>query len=276
MKLDFTKMNGLGNDFVVIDAINQSIQLTAAQILYLADRRLGVGCDQILLVEPAITPQSDFFFRIFNSDGSEAGQCGNGARCFARFVRDKGLSDKDALKVDTISGPLELYLAEAGLVRVNMGTPELRPEKIPLCADKPATTYPIMVAGEPLPMAAVSMGNPHAIWIVDDVDHAPVEMVGKALQDHEQFPEKANVEFMEIRSRDHIKLRIYERGAAETMACGSGACAAAASGINQQLLNEKVTVSMPGGELSIEWLGGDHPLWMTGPTTTVFEGSIEL
>jgi len=276
MDLKFTKMNGLGNDLVVIDAINQSIKLTENQCKTIADRRLGIGCDQILLVERPTRSDSDFFFRIFNADGSEAGQCGNGARCFARFVKEKGLSDKDAFRVDTISGLLELYLADEGQVRVNIGIPEFRPKHIPMVVDQQATSYPITANGHHIQMATVAVGNPHAVTIVDSVDIAPVEEIGQALQAHPQFPEKANVEFMEICSRDRIKLRIYERGSAETMACGSGACGAVAAGINQQLLNERVTVSMPGGELYIEWQGGDHPLWMTGPTATVFEGSIEL
>jgi len=276
MIVKFTKMNGLGNDFVIIDAVSRPVELSREQLIYLGDRRLGVGCDQILLVEPAANPDSDFFFRIYNSDGSEAGQCGNGARCFARFVRDQGLSSKDILLVDTLSGPLQLYLTETNQVRVNMGTPEFQPKIIPMNIDQQATTYPISVNGQTLKMATVSMGNPHAVWIVDDTQHAPVSEVGQALQNHELFPQKTNVGFMEICSRDHIRLRVYERGAGETMACGSGASAAVASGVAQQLLNERVTVSMTGGELLIEWLGGNHPLWMTGPTATVFEGSIEL
>lgn len=276
MHLKFTKMNGLGNDFVVINAINQSVLLTPEQRRAIAHRQLGVGCDQILLVEPSIHDDSDFFFRIYNSDGSEAGQCGNGARCFARYVMDKGLSDKRELRVDTISGPLELFLVENDLVRVNIGVPEFQPERIPMVAPEYSASYPIEVNGETLQLATVSVGNPHAVLRVDSVADAPVEAIGKALQAHPQFPEKSNVEFMEICNRDHIKLRIYERGACETMACGSGACGAVAAGINQQLLDERVTVSMAGGELTIEWPGGNHPLWMTGPTATVFEGGIEL
>ena len=276
MHLKFTKMNGLGNDFVIIDAINQQVNLTPEQCRYMGHRNLGIGCDQILLVEKPQNPESDFFFRIYNSDGSEAGQCGNGARCFARFVKEKGLSDKDQFRVDTISGPLELYLEEAGQVRVNIGVPQFQPAEVPLAADAFADRYPIEIDGHTYLMGAVSVGNPHAVLIVDDVEQAPVEAIGQALQDHPSFPEKANVEFMQICNPDHIKLRIFERGAGETMACGSGASGAVASGIQQQRLDPKVTVSMPGGELTIAWQGGDHPLWMTGPTANVFEGGIEL
>lgn len=269
-------MHGLGNDFVVIDAINQSITLTSEQIRFLADRHFGVGCDQLLLVEKPVSDNADFKYRIFNADGGEVAQCGNGARCFARFVRDKGLSNKDEFTVDTDAGQLILHLDAEGLVTVNMGIPKHAPEHIPLLMPHESLLYEAEVAGQHLGFGAVSMGNPHAVIRVDDVTQAPVETVGAQLECHSLFPRRVNVGFMQVLNRQHIKLRVYERGAAETLACGSGACAAAVVGIEQNLLDHHVIVGLPGGELKIEWAGRGHPVMMSGPAVSVYEGRIRL
>jgi len=269
-------MHGLGNDFVVIDAINQAITLTSAQIRFLADRHFGVGCDQLLLVEKPVSDNADFKYRIFNADGGEVAQCGNGARCFARFVRDKGLSNKDEFTVDTDAGQLVLRLDAEGLVTVNMGIPKHAPEHIPLLMPHESLLYEAEVAGQHLEFGAVSMGNPHAVIRVDDVTQAPVEAVGAQLECHRLFPQRVNVGFMQVLSRQRIKLRVYERGAAETLACGSGACAAAVVGIEQDLLDNDVIVGLPGGELKIQWAGRGHPVLMSGPAVSVYEGRIRL
>ncbi|MES9936691.1 MAG: diaminopimelate epimerase [Sedimenticola sp.] len=276
MRLQFTKMHGLGNDFVVIDAIGQDVRLTPEQCRFLGDRRFGVGCDQILLVERPGNAETDFYYRIFNSDGSEVEQCGNGARCFARFVRDKGLTHKDEIDVGTHSGNIRLYIEDDGNVRVNMGAPVLVPDQIPFMADEIATSYPIEAGGEQLVIAAVSMGNPHAVLQVESVESAPVERLGPLMESHPRFPQRVNVGFMEVRSRDTIGLRVFERGAGETLACGTGACAAVVAGQIQGLLDEQVRVALPGGELVIKWQGGDRPVWMSGPAVSVYEGTIEL
>jgi len=272
----FTKMQGLGNDFVVIDAINQPIQLTTSQIRFLADRHFGVGCDQLLLVEKPVSDNAEFKYRIFNADGSEVAQCGNGARCFARFVRDKGLSNKDEITVDTDARQLTLRFDAGGLITVDMGVPALEPEQIPLKVSEQSTLYKVTLADTEVAFAAVSMGNPHAVIQVDDVISAPVSSIGARLESHELFPERANIGFMQIVNRRQIKLRVYERGAAETLACGSGACAAVVAGIEQGLLEQDVQVQLPGGELIVSWLGSGHPVMMTGAATTVFEGQIKL
>jgi len=276
MQLNFTKMHGLGNDFVVIDAINQDVDMTEALARRLADRRFGIGCDQILLVERPQLPDTDFHYRIFNADGSEVEQCGNGARCFARFVRDQGLTDKDEIPVGTAKGPIRLYLEADGQVRVNMGPPRLVPADIPFVADAQATSYIIEADGRSWTIGAVSMGNPHAVLVVDDVASAPVERLGPIIESHPRFPRRVNVGFMAVRDRGHIDLRVYERGAGETLACGTGACAAVVAGRLQGLLDERVTVRLPGGELVISWPANDQPVWMTGPATRVFEGRIGL
>ncbi|MET0013731.1 MAG: diaminopimelate epimerase [Sedimenticola sp.] len=276
MRLQFTKMHGLGNDFVVIDAIGQDVRLTPGQCRFLGDRRFGVGCDQILLVERPSNAETDFYYRIFNSDGSEVEQCGNGARCFARFVRDKGLTHKDEIDVGTHSGNIRLYIEDDGNIRVNMGAPVLLPDQIPFMADEIATSYPIEANGEQLVIAAVSMGNPHAVLQVESVESAPVERLGPLMESHPRFPQRVNVGFMEVRSRDTIGLRVFERGAGETLACGTGACAAVVAGQIQGLLDEQVRVALPGGELVIKWQGGDRPVWMSGPAVSVYEGTIEL
>ena len=274
MLIKFTKMQGLGNDFVVIDAVNQNVSLNAAQIRHIADRHFGVGCDQLLLVEKPAQANADFKYRIFNADGSEVAQCGNGARCFARFVSDKGLVHKDAIVVDTDAGQLQLNLDPEGLVTVDMGIPRHEPSQIPLAWAQEQLTYDLGINGQKIEFAAVSMGNPHAVILVDDVSTAPVETLGPILESHPLFPERVNVGFMQIIARDEINLRVYERGAAETMACGSGACAAAVAGIQRGLLDVEVRVNLPGGQLKIEWEGRGHSVVMTGPAVSVFEGQI--
>jgi diaminopimelate epimerase len=276
MLLDFTKMHGLGNDFVVVDAINQPLTLSATQVRALADRRLGIGCDQLLLVEHPTTRDVDFRYRIFNADGSEVQQCGNGARCFARFVRDKGLTDKDEIVVQTASGIITLYIEGDGMVRVNMGVPNFAPASLPFRAAGEQLVYELELAGDTLPLGAVSMGNPHVVLEVEDIERAPVQSLGPQLEAHPLFPERVNVGFMQVVSKESIRLRVYERGAAETMACGTGACAAVAVGHRWGLLADEVTVSLPGGELRIRWPGEGEALWMIGPAVTVFEGTINI
>lgn len=274
--IKFSKMHGLGNDFVVIDAVNQAVLLTPEKIRQLADRHFGIGFDQLLLVEPPVSANADFKYRIFNADGSEVAQCGNGARCFARFVHDQGLTQKHEICVDTDAGQLVLNLGGDGMVTVNMGTPRHAPQAIPLLTDQEAITYRTHAAGMDVEFAAVSMGNPHAVIRVDDITTAPVQTLGQALESHPMFPQRANIGFMQIISRQLIKLRVYERGAAETLACGSGACAAVVAGIEQHLLDSQTTVELPGGRLAITWAGRGQPVLMTGPAVTVFEGSLAL
>ena len=276
MKLRFTKIHGLGNDFVVFDGVRQQVVLTPEQCRAVANRRFGVGCDQLLLVEPPRTTGTDFYYRIFNADGSEVEQCGNGARCFARFVRDAGLTDKDEIPVGTARGPIRLYLEADGQVRVNMGPPRLAPADIPFVAEAQAASYVIDAGGRDWTIGAVSMGNPHAVLVVDDVASAPVESLGPVLEQHPRFPRRVNVGFMAVRDRSHIDLRVYERGAGETLACGTGACAAVVAGRLQGLLDERVTVRLPGGELVISWPGNERTVWMTGPAQRVFDGRLNL
>lgn len=276
MRLRFTKMHGLGNDFVVLDGVRQRIAPDAALIRRLADRRFGIGCDQVLLVEPPRLPGTDFHYRIFNADGSEVEQCGNGARCFARFVRAEGLSDKDEIPVGTAAGIIRLYLEGDDQVRVNMGIPSFEPAEIPFIADAPALSYPLEVAGQTLHLSALSLGNPHAVLLVEDVESAPIAELGPLIERHPRFPKRVNVGFMQIVSPDAIRLRVYERGVGETLACGSGACAAAISGQRLGLLGPSVQVSLPGGDLRIEWQGEGQPVWMTGPAERVFTGEIEV
>ena len=255
MMLKFSKMHGLGNDFVVIDAINQAVALTASQVRFLADRHFGVGCDQLLLVERATLPGADFRYRIFNADGGEVEQCGNGARCFARFVRDQGLSSLDVIRVETKAGIIVLSIDADGEVTVDMGQPRLRPQDIPFLAPGQAATYALDVGGETLQIGAVSMGNPHAVLRVDNVDTAPVERIGPIIESHERFPKRVNVGFMQVVARDRIRLRVFERGAGETLACGTGACAAVVAGRVWGVLAESVEVELPGGRLRIRWEG---------------------
>ncbi|HHF3044090.1 diaminopimelate epimerase [Vibrio diabolicus] len=274
MHFHFSKMHGLGNDFMVVDCITQNVFFSQDLIRRLADRHTGVGFDQLLVVEAPYDPETDFHYRIFNADGSEVEQCGNGARCFARFVRLKGLTNKYSISVSTKKGKMILNIEDDGEVTVNMGVPEFEPNKIPFKAKQKEKTY-IMRAGEKtLFCGVVSMGNPHVVTVVDDVDTADVDTLGPLLESHERFPERVNAGFMQVVSRDHIRLRVYERGAGETQACGSGACAAVAVGILQGLLDENVKVSLPGGELRIAWQGPGKPLFMTGPTTHVFDGQL--
>jgi len=275
MLLNFTKMHGLGNDFVVINAFEKPVELTVEQLRFLADRHCGVGCDQILLVEPAQNSEMDFRYRIFNADGSEVQQCGNGARCFARFVRDEGLTDQTVIAVETAGGNIVLHVQEDGEVRVNMGRPCFEPATLPFLASE-ALFYPLEVEGEEYQIGAVSMGNPHAVLQVEDVDRAEVSRLGALIEQHERFPERVNVGFMQIVDRDNICLRVFERGAKETLACGTGACAAVAVGQRQGLLAEQVHVTLPGGRLLIEWQGEDHDLYMTGPAERVYKGVIRL
>jgi len=276
MNLRFTKMHGLGNDFVVIDAINQTISLSDEQIRFLADRRFGVGCDQVLLVEAPRTEGVDFTYRIFNADASEVEQCGNGARCFAVFVREKGLTDKDTLRVETAAGIIELQVQTDGLVCVDMGEPDFAPAALPFEADEIAQQYSLTIDDVTLDMGAVSMGNPHAVTLVDDVDTAPVEQWGPLIESHPRFPKRVNAGFMQVVDRSHIRLRVYERGAGETLACGSGACAAVVVGRQQGLLDDMVNVSVLGGQLKIQWAGEGSHVMMTGAAMNVFEGEITL
>ncbi len=273
--LKFSKMHGLGNDFIVIDAINQQVDLSAAQIQFLADRHFGIGCDQLLLVETASTDKVDFKYRIFNADGSEVEQCGNGVRCFARFVRDKGLTNKDTIAVETASGVIYPSLQINGDVRVDMSLPRFSPTDIPFIVEQQAQTYPLPLAdGQIKEISAVSVGNPHAVMIVDSIETADVETSGPMIESHAQFPDRVNVGFMEIVNSSQIKLRVYERGTGETKACGTGACAAVVSGIQRGLLQRQVKVSLLGGELTIEWPDEQSSVWMTGPATQVFDGEI--
>jgi len=276
MEIQFTKMHGLGNDFVVIDAINQDIDLSEEQVQFIANRHFGVGCDQLLLVEATESDDVDFVYRIFNSDGGEVEQCGNGARCFAVFVREKGLSDKNPVVVETNTGVISLYIEEDGQVRVDMGVPELNPWAIPFNADTRLDEYALDVNGEVLKIGAVSMGNPHAVTIVDNVETAEVDELGTAIENHALFPNRVNAGFMQIVSDSHIRLRVFERGAGETLACGTGACAAMVVGRLQGHLADDVQVDLPGGSLQISWQGESSPVMMTGPATTVFEGKITI
>lgn len=274
--IQFTKMHGLGNDFVVIDAIHQPLRLSPAQIRFIADRHFGIGCDQVLLVDKPVSANADFKYRIFNADGGEVSQCGNGARCFARFVRDKRLTDKTEIRVDTDAGQLLLSVDADDRITVDMGIPKHAPADIPLLAPKEAKNYRALVNGSEVVFGAVSMGNPHAVLQVDAVDTAPVNELGPLLESHPDFPQRANIGFMQIIDRDHIKLRVFERGAGETLACGSGACAAVVVGIEQHLLAARVAVDLPGGTLQIHWPGRGKPVLMTGPAVSVFEGTIAL
>jgi diaminopimelate epimerase len=276
MRLRFTKMQGLGNDFVVIDAIHQDVSLSSEQIRFLADRHFGVGCDQVLLVEPARLPETAFHYRIFNADGTEVEQCGNGARCFARFVRDKGLTSADQIRVGTAGGPITLSLQSDGRVSVNMGVPRFDPAEIPMRARNRAPAYDLGAGCEALRLGAVSLGNPHAVISVADVDTAPVAELGPRIERDAIFPNGANVGFMERQSGDRVRLRVWERGVGETLACGSGACAAVVVGRLWGELDERVQVQLPGGTLVIEWPGEHEPVTMTGPAARVFDGEIDL
>jgi diaminopimelate epimerase len=274
MLLKFTKMHGAGNDFVVLDGVRQHLHLTPEQLRLLADRHFGVGCDQILLVEKAQNPDVDFRYRIFNADGGEVEQCGNGARCFVRYVHDHKLTSKREILVETKSGLISPCLTDDGRVTVNMGAPILDPARIPFVSDSDAPVQPLDVGGTIIEISAVSMGNPHAVQLVADVETAPVCTQGPLIEHHARFPKRVNAGFMQIVDRSHIKLRVFERGAGETLSCGTGACAAVVAGIRRGLLDETVHVATHGGTLTISWAGGQAPVLMTGPAISVFEGEI--
>ncbi|KAB0330678.1 diaminopimelate epimerase [Janthinobacterium sp. PLB04] len=287
MKLQFTKMHGAGNDFIVIDAIHQDIDFTPAQWQRLADRRFGIGADQILVVEKPRLPGCDFRYRIYNNDGGEVEQCGNGARAFVKFVSEKGLSSKDSIRVETMAGVIAPRLEPDGSITVDMGAPVLDPALVPFdangldgVAQGNDTVWPLDLAlpgqTSPVLVSVVSMGNPHAVQVVEDVDAQDLEVTGPRIEHHPRFPRRVNAGYMQIVDRQHVKLRVFERGAGETLACGTGACAAAVAGILRGLLDSPVRISARGGELSIAWQGDGHPVLMTGPAVTVFEGTIEL
>lgn len=269
-------MQGVGNDFVVLDAVHQRVSLDPTLARRIADRHFGVGCDQILVIEPARNANTDFYYRIYNADGNEVQHCGNGARCFLKYVRDHGLTTKSELRVETLAGVIVPKLEADGQVTVDMGAPEFAPEKIPFAADRQAPTYRLEVDGRPVEISALSMGNPHAVQLVDDVDLAPVQTQGPLIERHPCFPERVNAGYMEVVDRHHIKLRVYERGAGETLACGTGACAAVVAGIARGYLESPVTVRARGGSLAIAWAGGRQSVMMTGPAETVFEGAIDI
>ena len=269
-------MHGLGNDFVVFDATVTPLPLTPMQLRSLADRHFGVGCDQILLVEKPRTADTDFYYRIFNADGGEVEQCGNGARCFVSFVHDKKLTNKTRIRVGTLSGVIEPQLEADGQVTVDMGEPVFAPARIPFEAVEQALTYDLAVNKKFLKINCLSMGNPHAVQMVADVESAPVASDGPLIEAHPRFPKRVNAGFMQIVDRGHIRLRVYERGAGETLACGTGACAAVVAGVQRGLLDARVRVTTRGGDLVIAWAGAGHPVLMTGPAVTVFEGEITL
>ncbi len=277
MKLKFTKMQGLGNDFVVLDGVRQPVKMTPGLARRLADRHFGIGCDQILLVEPPGSGGADFRYRIWNADGGEVEQCGNGARCFVRFVLDRGLTQKNEIRVETLAGIIAPRLRADGQVTVNMGVPAFEPERVPFVPGSGALEQTLDLApGRTVRIVALSMGNPHAVQIVENVDAAPVASEGPLIESHPRFPRRVNAGYMQIVDRKHIKLRVWERGAGETLACGTGACAAVAAGVRLGLLDAEVTVTTRGGDLTIAWRGGENPVWMTGPAVVVFEGEVEI
>jgi len=276
MKLHFTKMHGAGNDFVVIDAVRAATQISEDQIRKIADRQTGVGCDQVLLIEPPKRPDADFEYRIFNADGSPAGQCGNGARCVGRFIHDQRLSAKSTITLQVGSDLRRLEFDEAGSVKAELGAPIFAPAQIPFAADEDATEHALTLANVTVMAGVVSVGNPHAVLLVDDIAATPVEKIGPMIQSLDVFPEGVNVGFMQVESNTHVKLRVFERGAGETLACGSGACAAVIHGIRLGQLANKVTVSVPGGKLEVSWDDGLSSVWLAGPAETVFEGKLNL
>jgi diaminopimelate epimerase len=287
MLLRFTKMHGLGNDFVLLDLISQNIRIRQDQIRDLADRRTGIGFDQLLLAEPPQDPDVDFRYRIFNADGTEAEQCGNGARCFMRFVRDRGLTTRTRIKLETNTGNIECRLEKDGNITVNMGSPALSPDQIPFLSDHSKIQYELELCSslpvhpgchvpELVCIAAVNIGNPHAVLNVKNVDKAPVNQLGPLIENHKKFPQRVNVGFMEVTSRSKIKLRVFERGVGETRACGSGACAAVVAGRLQGLLDDQVEVTLPGGTLGISWKGDDSDIMLSGPACRVYEGRLQI
>lgn len=276
MKLNFTKMQGAGNDFVVIDSFNTPVYLSTAQIKHIANRYFGIGCDQVLMVEKTESPNVDFRYRIFNADGGEVEQCGNGARCFVRFVVEKNLTQKREISVETASGVIVLKLQDNNEVTVNMGPPDFNPAALPFIADKQQLQYTLPLTNTTVDIAAVSMGNPHAVVLVNDVDTANVSELGPQIEAHPQFPQHVNAGFMQVVNPHEINLRVFERGSGETLSCGTGACAAVVSGIQSNLLQSPVFVNTRGGQLRIEWLGDKSPVMMTGPAEVVFEGTIDI
>lgn len=274
MGIRFSKMHGLGNDFVVIDAVNQKVNFTLSQIQQLADRHRGIGFDQLLLLEPKRNQNADFFYRIFNADGSESFQCGNGARCIARFIVDKKLSPKKHLLVETKANVHDLIIEDDSMISVNMQAPEFTPARIPFIAAEQTDTYTFKTEVGEFNAHVLSMGNPHCVLTLPEIENADVAKIGKLLCHHTLFPSQANVEFMQIVNPEQIQLRVYERGVGETQACGSGACAAVVAGRLQNKLSDTVTVVMPGGELMISWDGPNQSVWMTGDAVTVFEGEL--
>jgi diaminopimelate epimerase len=276
MRLNFSKMHGLGNDFVVLDGVRQSISLSPEQLRLLGERHFGVGCDQILLVENSGRPDVDFRYRIFNADGGEVEQCGNGARCFVRFVHDQGLTDKREIRVETMSGIIGPRLEDDGNITVDMGEPVFTPDQIPFISPNQNLVQPLMVGDDEVSITALSMGNPHAVQVIEDVDTAPVAYQGPLIESHPRFPRHVNAGFMQVLTRHSIRLRVYERGAGETLACGTGACAAVVAGVARGLLDSPVRVETRGGELTIAWQGAGTPVLMTGPAVTVFTGEIDL
>jgi diaminopimelate epimerase len=284
MKLSFTKMQGAGNDFAVLDGVSRPVEMTPQRAKRIADRHFGVGCDQILLVEKS-RGDADFRYRIWNADGGEVGQCGNGARCFVRFVHDKGLTEKTEIRVETLSGVIVPRLEADGEVSVDMGAPQLDPQRVPfdasgLKAVQSGMRWPLELAGRVVPVAVLSMGNPHAVQTVADVESAPVASEGPLIERHARFPRGTNAGYMQVVDTSSVRLRVWERGAGETLACGTGACAAVVTGIRERLLGDTVRVATRGGQLTISWAGGEnnpnHSVWMTGPAVTVFEGEIEI
>ena len=285
LKLKFSKMQGAGNDFVVLDGVSRSLEMSPRLAKQIADRHFGVGCDQVLLVERAQGAGADFRYRIWNADGGEVEQCGNGARCFVRFVHDKGLTKKSEIRVETLSGVIAPRLDADGQVSVDMGAPQLDPRRVPFDASgltpvQAGMRWPLEVAGRVAPVAVLSMGNPHAVQTVADVESAPVSSEGPLIERHPRFPKRANAGYMQVVDRSSVRLRVWERGAGETLACGTGACAAVVTGIREGLLDDTVRVATRGGQLTIRWAGGDNEpdrsVWMTGPAVTVFEGEIEI
>jgi diaminopimelate epimerase len=272
----FTKMHGQGNDFVVLDGVRNAIVLDPAKVRAIADRHLGVGCDQLLVVEKPAAAANDFRYRIYNADGGEVEQCGNGARCFARYVLDEGLTTKREIRVETAAGVIVPKVEDSGQVTVDMGAPRFEPSAIPFLADETRLTYELRVAGFPVEVSVVSMGNPHAVQVVEDVERAPVATQGPLIERHPAFPQRVNAGYMQPLARDHVSLRVWERGAGETLACGTGACAAVVAGIRLGLLDERVRVTTHGGELVVRWKGDGHPVMMTGDAVRVFDGEIEI
>ncbi|MBT7951222.1 MAG: diaminopimelate epimerase [Gammaproteobacteria bacterium] len=276
MKLSFTKMHGLGNDFVVLNALQTPIQLSREQIRFIADRRFGVGCDQVLMIESTQTRGVDIRYRIFNADGAEVEQCGNGVRCIGDFLRRHSLIEGDAIKVETMNGLVTIYFENDDQIRVDMGVPAFRPQDIPMAVAEQQEFYTLKLGSGDIEIMAVSMSNPHAVLVVDDLEQASVATLGPLIQQHPVFPESVNVGFMQVLDSSHIRLRVYERGVGETLACGTGACGAVAAGINTGKLANDVDVELKGGNLRISWAGDGQHVWMTGPATTVYEGHIEI